>query len=47
MKIKIPIENLQLWNEDISRYEIQKGEYHIYLGNNSENLIWTDHFIVQ
>ena len=47
VKIKIPIENLQLWNEDISRYEIQKGEYHIYLGNNSENLIWTDHFIVQ
>ena len=34
VKIKIPIENLQLWNEDISRYEIQKGEYHIYLGNN-------------
>ena len=23
VKIKIPIENLQLWNEDISRYEIQ------------------------
>ena len=47
VKIEIPIENLQLWNVDLSRYETQKGKYHIYLGTSSENLIWSNPFIIE
>ena len=47
IKIEIPIENLQLWNVDLSRYETQKGKYHIYLGTSSENLIWSNPFVIE
>ena len=47
VKIEIPIENLQLWNVDLSRYETQKGKYHIYLGTSSENLIWSNPFVIE
>ena len=47
VKIKIPIENLQLWNMELSQYETPKGKYHIYLGISSENIIWSKPFVVQ
>ena len=41
IKIEIPVNNLAFYNEKDSDWEIEKGEYIIYIGNASDN-IWEE-----
>ena len=38
-EIEIPVKNLAYYNEIINDWEIEKGDYIIYIGNASNNIL--------
>ncbi len=45
--IKIPVDKLKYYDESISDWSLEKGNYLIYLGNASDNIIEKAKFKVQ